>query len=187
MQALSLFADLPERVPMSRAWCMPSADTFEMAPVGALLDRWLHGCVVIVDPFARNGRRGTLRNDLNPETRAEYHLEAEDFLARMLADGVVADAVMFDPPYSPRQISEVYAAIGRVCGTKDTQNSVLNAGVRRGLDRLLRPGGVALSFGWNSAGFGRPMGFDVLEILLCSHGGAHNDTICVVERKREGL
>jgi hypothetical protein len=28
-------------------------------------------------------------------------------------------------------------------------------------------------------------GYTVEEVLLCAHGGAHNDTICVVERKRE--
>ena len=170
---------------MSRAWCMPSADTFEMPPVRALLERWLAGRDVVVDPFARNGRRGTLRNDLNPETRAEYHMEAESFLARMIADGVLADAALFDPPYSPRQISEVYAAIGKSCGRAETQNAGLYARVRDGIDRILKPGGVALSFGWNSAGFGRACGYTVEEILLCAHGGAHNDTICVVERKLE--
>lgn len=181
---MTLFPDLPERVAMSRVWCMPSADTFSMPPVGAFLDRHLFDFVVIVDPFARNGRRGTLRNDLNPETRAEYHMEAGDFCAHMLAEGVRADAVLFDPPYSPRQITEVYAAIGRECGTKETQNAALYARVRDGLDRILKPGGVALSFGWNSAGFGRGRGYSTTEVLLCAHGGAHNDTICVAEKKR---
>lgn len=37
-----------------------------------------------------------------------------------------------------------------------------------------------LSFGWNSCGMGE--GFELLEILLVAHGGAHNDTICLAER-----
>lgn len=178
-----LFQNLPERVTMSRAWCMPSADTFEMAPVRALLDRYLLGASVVVDPFARNGRRGTLRNDLNPETRAEFHMDAVAFCDLMLERGVVADAVLFDPPYSPRQISEVYAQIGRAATTEDTQNAALYSRVKDRLARLLRPGGVALSFGWNSIGFGRTRECATVEILLCCHGGAHNDTICVVERR----
>lgn len=183
MERVSLFPDLPERIKMSRAWCMPSADTFEMPPCVALLDRWLVGRAVVVDPFARNGRRGTLRNDLNPETRAEYHMDAVAFLDRMLADGVAADAVLFDPPYSPRQISEVYAMVGRKATTADTQNAALYGAVKDRLARLLRPGGVALSFGWNSIGFGRTRECRTAEILLCCHGGAHNDTICVVEER----
>ena len=42
-----------------------------------------------------------------------------------------------------------------------------------------------MSFGWNSSGFGNTRGYVVEEILLVAHGGAHNDTICVVERKPE--
>jgi len=40
-----------------------------------------------------------------------------------------------------------------------------------------------ISFGWNSGGIGKTNGFEILEILLVAHG-AHNDTICTVERKR---
>lgn len=178
-----LFPDLAERVVMRRAWCMPSPDTFTMPPVAELLDRWIVGASVIVDPFARNGRRGTLRNDLNPETAAEYHMDAAEFGAMLVRDGVRADVVLFDPPYSPRQISEVYAQIGRAATREDTQNASLYRRVRDPLAAVLREGGVALSFGWNSSGFGKARGFEAVEILMCCHGGAHNDTICVVERK----
>ena len=30
---------------------------------------------------------------------------------------------------------------------------------------------------------GNKRGYEIIEILLVSHGSAHNDTICVVERK----
>lgn len=81
-----------------RAWAMPSAATFSIAPISALLDRWL---------------------------------------------------------------------------TDDAQHL------------LLKPGGIAISCGWNSAGFGKSRGYLVLEIGMVAHGGAHNDTIVVVERKSE--
>lgn len=45
-------------------------------------------------------------------------------------------------------------------------------------------GGLAISFGWNSNGFGKKRGFEIIEILMVAHGGnGHNDTICTVERK----
>ena len=64
---------------------------------------------------------------------------------------------------------------------QDTQNAALYARARRELDRILKPGGIALSFGWQSSGFGKH--YTTLEILLVQHGGAHNDTICVAQRK----
>lgn len=36
---------------------------------------------------------------------------------------------------------------------------------------------------WNSGGFGKNLGFEMIEILLVPHGGHHNDTIVTVERK----
>lgn len=169
-------------VAMSRSWAMPDARTFSVGPIGEFVARWTAGASVIVDPFARDSRAGTHRNDLNPETAAEYHMEAVEFCALLAAQGVAADAVLFDPPYSPRQMAEVYQAIGKR-GMETTQNARLYKAVRDGLDTLLRPGGIALSFGWNSAGFGVGRGYEVIEVLLVAHGGAHNDTICVAERK----
>jgi len=42
-------------------------------------------------------------------------------------------------------------------------------------------------FGWNSCGMGDRHGFEQIEILLVAHGGAHNDTICLAERRRPQL
>ena len=57
--------------------------------------------------------------------------------------------------------------------------------MREALALILKPDGIALSFGWQSAGFGRD--WDTLEILLVQHGGAHNDTICVAQKRRNGM
>ena len=99
--------------------------------------------------------------------------------------GVRADLALFDPPYSPRQISESYKGAGLAVGMKETQNATLYRRVRDALDRIVRPGGVVLSFGWHSNGMGRKRGYVLEELLLVAHGGAHNDTICIAERKLE--
>ena len=52
------------------------------------------------------------------------------------------------------------------------------------ISRITKSGGVALCFGWNSAGVGKTRGFDQIEILLVAHGGSKNDTICSAEIKR---
>ena len=170
----------------SREFAMPNSGTFSLPPVARLLDRWLPMPIenpVIVDPFARNSKRGTLTNDLNPKTTADYHLLAEEFVTNDLFDEGFADAVLFDPPYSPRQIAEVYQQVGRTCSTKETQNARLYKTVKDGLDRMLKVGGIAICCGWNSMGFGIGRGYELLEVLLVPHGAAHNDTIVTVERK----
>jgi hypothetical protein len=157
---------------------MPNRNTFSVKPISAFLARHLKECWTIADPFSRNATWGNVTNDMDTTTNAIHHLPAEEFVLK-LGRGTF-DAVLFDPPYSPRQMAEVYSKVGL---HNHGQNAKLYAEVRAGLDRALRPGGIALSFGWNSAGFGKKYGYERLEILLVCHGGAHNDTICVAERK----
>lgn len=170
-------------VAFSREWAMPSGDTFSIPPIRDFLARWLPAGTPSVDPFARNTRFATYRNDLNPETLAEHHMDAADFCRKLASDGVMVDVGVFDPPYSPRQISELYKNIGRAVTTADTQNAALYSNVRDALDAIVRPGGVVLSFGWNSNGMGKRRRYRMEEILIVCHGGAHNDTICLAERK----
>lgn len=167
----------------SREWAMPSHDTFSVKPIGAFVKRYLAESKVSIDPFARNKRWATYTNDLNPDAGADYHMDAEVFLKMMAADGVKADLVIFDPPYFPRQISECYKSIGMEVGMKETQSALLYKRVRDAIDPVLSDGGIVLSFGWNSVGMGIKRGYEIEEILLCCHGGAHQDTICLAERR----
>ena len=89
---------------IARVWAMPSADTFDIAPIGEMVKRYLRASKVSVDPFARNKRWATDTNDLNPDTAAEWHMEAREFLETLKAQSVSADLVIFDPPHSLHQI-----------------------------------------------------------------------------------
>lgn len=162
---------------------MPNADTFSVKPIGEFVQRYLAQSQISVDPFARNKRWATHTNDLNPKTEAEHHLDAEVFL-EMLADlNVKCDLAILDMPYSPRQISECYKEAGITCGMKETQNAALYSRIKNTLVKVLTDDAVVISFGWNSAGMGQKHGFEQIEIMLCCHGGAHNDTICLAERR----
>lgn len=164
-----------------RAWAMPSRDTFSVPPIAEMVRRYLSG--VSVDPFARNCSLATHTNDLNPSTSARHHMDAREFLAMLARDGVLADCVLFDPPYSPRQITECYAAAGLKAGMVDTQSGRFKRECREQIRRLIRPGGVVLSFGWNTVGMGPE--FELLELLVVCHGGDHNDTLCIAERRTQ--
>lgn len=158
---------------------MPSRDTFSVNPIGKFVVRYLGQSHLSVDPFARNKRWATMTNDIDPTTSAEYHMDAEDFL---LSRSEKFDLVIFDPPYSPRQVSECYKGIGREVGMKETQTALLYKRVRDAIPAILTPNGIVLSFGWSTNGMGKTRGFEIMEIMLCAHGGAHNDTICMAER-----
>lgn len=169
----------------NRTWAMPSADTFSVRPIGDFVRKYLKSSAVSVDPFARNNAWATYTNDLNPNTSAQRHMDAEAFLLA-LADEELrgrVDLAILDPPYSPRQISECYREAGLTAGMKDTQNAALYSRVKIALAPLLSDNAVVLSFGWNSSGMGEKHGFRPIEYLLVAHGGAHNDTICLAEKR----
>ena len=166
-----------------RVWAMPNAETFSVPPMGDMVKRYLRAARVSVDPFARNKRWATHTNDINPSTEAEHHMEARDFMRKLVADGVKADLIIFDPPYSPRQVSEVYSAIGLTATMQDTQTARMKKECRQLIRQLSDVGTVVLSFGWNSVGMGP--GWKNEETMLVCHGGDHNDTICIAERLAE--
>ncbi len=166
-----------------REWAMPSADTFSVPVIGEMVKRYLATAKVSCDPFARNKRWATHTNDLNPKTEAEHHMDAEAFMVMLEQKGVKCDLAIFDPPYLPRQISECYKEAGITVGMKETQNAALYARMKSALLPILTPDAIVLSFGWNSAGMGIKHSFEQIEILLCCHGAAHNDTICLAERR----
>ena len=161
---------------------MPASDTFDCKPIGEFVRHYLCQSKTSIDPFARNKEWCEYTNDLNPATKAQSHMDAEAYLCMLARIDVKADLVIMDPPYSPRQISECYKSVGLEVGMKETQSALLYQRVRNAIKPVLAPGGIVLSFGWNSVGMGIKHGFEQIEILLVCHGGAHNDTICVAEK-----
>ena len=95
-----------------RTFAMPNAETFSIPPIAEFVALFLKRSVVSVDPFARNKTLATHTNDLDPSTAAQSHCDAEEFLQILARQNVRADLGLFDPPYSPRQISECYKSIG---------------------------------------------------------------------------
>ena len=169
---------------LSRTWAMPNHETFSIKPIRTLVQRYLSQSKCSIDPFARNSDLAIWTNDLNPATRAAFHLEAVEFLDLLRTEHhVVADLVLVDPPYSPRQVKECYDAIGLKMAQDDALLGKIRKRRKAAIDTLLAPGGVVITCGWNTVGMGVGLGYTIEEILLICHGSAHNDTIVVVERK----
>jgi hypothetical protein len=167
-------------IKFERVWAMPSANTFSINPIAALLQEEMFAGGVWVDPFANSNRLADITNDLNPEFDTDYHLDALEFLKLM--ETASADGVLFDPPYSSRQVSECYKSVGMATSMETTQGSFWGK-LKVEVARIVKPGGKAICFGWNSGGIGKTLGFDMNRILLVPHGGIHYDTIVTVEKK----
>jgi hypothetical protein len=180
---------------MSRVWCMPNSKTFTIKPIKELILSYLPaeqkntaGGFIILDPFANEHSIKSIMsnvkyitNDLDNNYNCDYSLDAYEFLSEFKENSI--DLILYDPPYSPRQVKEVYTSIDKVVTKKDTQSDYWNK-FKKEIKRILKVNGKCISFGWDSNGIGKGNGFKIIEILLIAHGGAHNDTICTVEVKK---
>ena len=166
---------------IERIWAMPDKNTFDIKPIHELLVEEMSIGGTWVDPFANKNKLADITNDLNPAFDTTYHLDALDFL-RML-DSESADGVLYDPPYSPRQVAECYENFGKdKIGLNPTTSSFWG-NQKKEIARIVKEGGKVISFGWNSGGMGKQLGFEVTRVLLVPHGGWHNDTIVTEKTK----
>lgn len=165
---------------INRTWAMPNSNTFKIYCINELICKYFKRDIESIDPFANSSKLAKITNDLNPIMDTNYHMDALDFL-KMFKDNSV-DFVFYDPPYSLRQVAECYKNVGINVTTETTQSSWRSKHIDE-IARILKIGGICMSFGWNSSGVGNRRGFDIKEILLVAHGGSHNDTIVTVEEK----
>jgi hypothetical protein len=169
---------------MSKVWAMPNKNTFSIKPIADLIKRYISSSSGYwIDPFCGENPYATpeLTNDLNPTFSAAYHLNALDFL-KLITKPSNNYNLYFDPPYSPRQISECYKSVGIATNMQTTQ-SKWYADIKDEISRIVSSGNIVISACWNSNGIGMSRGFEQEEILIVAHGGWHNDTIVTVERK----
>jgi len=144
---------------MERAWAMPSANTFNIEPISDLIDQ---ECLLGFEVFPHGPKI-----DVLSRIRA---CETNDW-----------DSVLLDPPFSPRQAKQCYQL-----DLDAVEFASLITVIKDEMARIIKPGGKAVCFGWNSNGLGKGRGFELKRVLLVAHGGHHNDTIVTVERKVNG-
>lgn len=167
---------------------MPNSKTFTIKPIKELILNNIDEGMRIVDPFANECSIEKLvenveyiSNDLDGQYNTTFNLDAIDFLKKIPSESI--DLVLYDPPYSPRQVSEVYKSLDMSVNMQTTQSSYWSK-QKNEISRIVKKGGKVITFGWNSGGIGKTKGFEICEILLVAHGGWHNDTICTVEIKK---
>ncbi len=173
-------------------WAMPNKATFSIPPIKKFIDKWIPDKdVVIVDPFRGESDIGNLTNDIR-ETRIDSLVWLKSIPAG------IADVVLFDPPYTPRQLKECYNSLG--LSLHDTTAGYW-ARLRDEVVRISHKGTIVLSFGYGASHIGTKRGydieeglivlqtekqgeFDIVDGLMILHGSLHNATICMAEVKR---
>ena len=168
---------------INREWAMPSKNTFSIKPIKNLIKKYLKG--KWIDPFANESifKELLITNDLNPEFKTDYNLDALEFLKQFKDNDI--DGILFDPPYSIHQINEVYEGYGKI---KQFSRYAIE------IKRIIKNQGYCISFGWNTNGMPYEMkmngikhktGFNKIkkEILIVAHGGCHNDTLVTIDQK----
>ena len=147
-------------IKFERYWNMPTHRTFNIKPFKELINKELNKDYI--DPFPY-----------------PYKQDAIEYLKTI--DNLSVNDLVFDPPYSQRQLKEMYSSNG--LAFNHPMNNSYWSNCRKEISRIIKPGGKVISFGWNSNGIGKKYGFDIIKIVLVAHGSQHNDTIATVEVK----
>lgn len=155
-----------------------SSEPFSNPHIRKVIDRVLNdvmydtcGNALVIDPFARDSFSTRLpsciTNDLNTEFNTDYNLEFKEFantLYEIQCAGNLGpiDLVLFDPPYSLRQLKDCYSGIGKHLDLWQTQNMWKEG--KDTLASMMKPGSYAISLGWTTSGFGKNRGFEKREV-----------------------
>lgn len=183
--------EMPEDTKVNIQFSMPNKNTFKIPCIKNLLQEEIHAGVWI-DPFANSSNWAHLKNELNKEISADFHLDALEFLKGIQDSSV--DGVIFDPPYSLEQIKRAYKKVGLAVNDinfKSNEDLIkYHNEIKIEIARVLKLGGKAICFGWTLIGVGGIIDetmFFKNNIMLVKHGGMHHDTLISVEIKTDNV
>lgn len=159
---------------------MPNSNTFDISCINNLIHKYIKDEYISIDPFANKNRIAKITNDIDPEMWADYCIDALDFLKQFPDSSI--DFILYDPPYSPRQVSECYKKMWLTVNMKTTQSSFW-WNLKKEIARISKVGSIVISFWWNTNWIWKTKWFEIIEILTVAHWWNHNDTICTVEIK----
>ena len=148
---------------IDRVFGRPSARTFTIPPVARLLKQEVKKSDRVCEPFP-------------------YRSTTDCFEYLRSWDTESADVVLLDPPYTKRQVSDHYRE-HNVKVTGWHTSSGWTAKVKAEAARVIREGGIGITFGYNSNGMGKINGMRPYRILMCHSAGDHYDLLVTCERK----
>jgi hypothetical protein len=151
---------MSDKIQFERFWNMPTHKTFTIKAFKKLIYNELGNSYV--DPFPY-----------------PYKEDAINYLKKF--KDLSVENLVFDPPYSQRQLKEMYNNNG--LSFNHPMNNSYWSNCKKEISRITKKNSKVISFGWNSNGIGKKYGFKITKIVLVAHGSQHNDTIATVEIK----
>ncbi|MEK6890861.1 MAG: hypothetical protein AABX03_01865 [Nanoarchaeota archaeon] len=148
--------------------------TFEMPKLKLWVESICEGKVLNLFAGKTKLNVDEIRNDLDGEVFANYHMDAFEFINYwILEQKGKFDTVIVDPPYSDRKSMEKYG--GRIVSKFRKLKDIL--------PQIVNDNGIVISCGYHSTCLGRSRGFEKEQICLIGHSGSYHDTLVLVERK----
>ena len=152
----------------------PRKFTFEQKELKKWVETWCKGKVLNLFAGKILLKVNEIRNDINTEMPADFHLDANEFVKIWEEkDGGKFDTVILDPPYSYRKSKEKY-------NNKYIGNLPL---LKNSLLKILTKDAYVISLGFDTVGMSKQRGFKKIAICVICHGGDHHDTLCLVEKR----
>jgi tRNA G10 N-methylase Trm11 len=144
--------------------------TFSIKPMKEWVENNCEGKVLNLFAGITKLNIDEIRNDLDAESLADYHLDAVEFLRTWT--GEKFDTILLDPPYAYRKSMEMYKGI-KCSPFRQLKEEIQN---------VIKSNGKVITFGYHSTVMGINRGYNIEKICLFSHGGAIHDTIATIER-----
>lgn len=131
----------------------------------------------VLNLFAGKTQLGVdeVRVDISNEFKPHFYCDAYDFVSMAISNEIIFNTIILDPPYNLRKSREKYN--GKYIGSFTK--------IKNLLPRILYPNGRIITLGYDTVGMSKSRGFEKIAICVVCHGGDHNDTLCLVERKIE--
>ena len=144
--------------------------TFSRKPIRDWIEKECEGKVLNLFAGKTKLLVDEIRNDINKDMNADFHLDALEFLQKW--SGEKFDTILLDPPYSYRKSMELYD--GKMYSSFQK--------LKQQLPEILSDEGKVITLGYHSVVMGKKRNFKVEKVCVISHGGAIHDTIISVER-----
>lgn len=113
-----------------------------------------------------------IRNDIDDNTLKDYQMDALKFVKFAIANNMLFDTVILDPPYAYRKAMEMYNG-------NYTSKFKQIADI---LPKVLKDSSKVISFGYHSTFLGKKRGYFLKKLCVFAHGGAQHCTIGIIEQ-----
>ena len=150
--------------------CPLHRHTFSVEPLQKWVESNCEGQVFNLFAGKTHLRVPELRNDLDSDMPAAFHLDALELLRTW--EGPKFSTILLDPPYSYRKSMEMYQ--GKICSPFRQ--------LKDAIPLCPEPSGIVRISSYHSVVMGKRRSFRLEKVVLFSPGGAIQDTIASLER-----